>query len=165
MTSGPFELRVVPYDHPDAVALIDQLQQFYLDRYGGTDDTPVDPAEFAPPRGLFFVAYDGSGDASAPVGCAGWRTHAGNPLLRDSDVEIKRMYVVPSARGRGYARRLLDALERTAREAGHKRVVLETGIEQPEAIRFYQRNGYTPIEPFGFHHDDPRVRCFAKELA
>src|SRR5690606_37746993 len=83
VTSGPFELRVVPYDHPDAVALIDQLQQFYLDHYGGTDDTPVDPAEFAPPRGLFFVAYDGSGDASAPVGCAGWRTHAGNPLLRD----------------------------------------------------------------------------------
>lgn len=158
------------YDHPDAVALIADLQRFYHDRYGAGDDTPVDPAEFAPPRGLFMIGYarpdptaepDGS---LSPVACGGWRTHDGNPLLRDTDVEIKRMFVVPAKRGRGLSRRLLDALERTARDSGHKRMVLETGIEQPEALNFYRTSGYTAITPFGYHRNDSRARYFGKEL-
>jgi uracil-DNA glycosylase len=149
------------YDHPDAQRLIDEVQAEYVRRYGGRDATPVDPAEFAPPRGLFLVGYvDGD-----PVVCGGWRSHdADEPLLRDGDAEIKRMYVVPLARGRGLARALLAELERTAAFAGRLRIVLETGTAQPEAIGLYTSSGYTDIPKFGFHRDSPRNVCLGKVI-
>jgi len=137
-------IEVTSYDHPDAVALIAEVQQEYVVRYGGEDDTPVDPAEFAPPRGLFLVAYvDGS-----PAAMGGWRGHG-------ADAELKRMYVAPAFRGRGLARAVLAELERTAAEAGHRRVILETGQEQPEAIALYRSSGYEPVARFGFYADSP----------
>jgi ribosomal protein S18 acetylase RimI-like enzyme len=152
----------VAYHHPDAVVLIDGLQAEYVRRYGGEDSTPVDPAEFAPARGLFLVGYvDG-----APVACGGWRAlDGGRPPLRAGDAEIKRLYVVPLARGRGLARTLLAELERTAMVAGRRRLVLETGTEQPEAIGLYMSSGYIKIEQFGHYRDSPRNRCFGKILA
>lgn len=77
---------------------------------------------------------------------------------------MKRVYVVPDARGRGLARRMLAEVERTAASAGRTRMVLETGLRQPEAIGLYQSAGYHPIAPFGAYRDDPLSRCFAKEL-
>jgi ribosomal protein S18 acetylase RimI-like enzyme len=74
------------------------------------------------------------------------------------------MYVVPEARGRGLARRLLAELEDSARAAGRVRMVLETGTEQPEAIALYLSSGYTPMPGFGVYRDDERSRCFAKRL-
>src|SRR5690606_29632764 len=53
------ELRPTPFDHPDAQRLIAELQDVYRERYGGEDDTPVDPREFAPPGGHFVVGYAG----------------------------------------------------------------------------------------------------------
>jgi GNAT superfamily N-acetyltransferase len=135
---------VTSYDHPDAVALIAEVQQEYVVRYGDQDGTPVDPAEFAPPRGLFLVAYvDGS-----PAACGGWRA-------RETDAELKRMYVTPAFRGRGLARAVLAALERTAAEAGYRRLILETGDRQPEAIALYRSAGYEPVPSFGFYADSP----------
>ncbi|GAB3428817.1 GNAT family N-acetyltransferase [Flindersiella endophytica] len=148
------ELHVVPYDHPDAVRLIAEVQQEYVIRYGGVDRTPTDPAEFAPPEGRFVVGYlDGT-----PVACGGWRV-SGSGIA-----EVKRMYVTPAARGRGYARVLLAELERTIADAGLRRVILETGLAQPEAIGLYTSAGYTPIESFGIHRDSPNSRCFAKAV-
>jgi uracil-DNA glycosylase len=151
----------VAYDHPDAAALIEQVQGEYVRRYGGRDSTPVDPAEFAPPRGLFLVGYlDG-----AAVACGGWRAQDGDePYLLDGDAEIKRMYVAPLARGFGLARALLAELERTAAAAGRRRAVLETGTEQPEAIGLYSSSGYTEITKFGVYRNSLRNRCFGKIL-
>ena len=135
---------VTAYDHPDAVALIAEVQQEYVVRYGDEDLTPVDPAEFAPPRGLFLVGYvDG-----LPAACGGWRAH-------ETDVELKRMYVRPAARGRGLARAVLAELEATALAAGYRRVILETGSKQPEAIALYASSGYEPVPSFGFYADAP----------
>lgn len=147
------ELRVLPYDHPDAVALIAEVQQEYVVRYGGIDRTPTDPAEFAPPQGLFLVGYLDD----VPVACGGWR-------VRGDEAEVKRMYVVPAARGRGFARVVLKELERTIAGAGLRRAILETGLAQPEAIALYTSSGYEPIESFGIHSDSPNSRCFAKPL-
>ena len=171
----PLELSVVGYDHPDAVALIEAVQLVYTERYGGIDATPVDPAEFAPPTGLFLVGYaDG-----APVCCGGWRIHrrvgAHSTLSRpsqhtahlasaDGDAELKRMYVVDQARGRGFARRLLAELERTAAAAGARRMVLETGTRQPEAIGLYRSAGYHPVPGFGVYRCAPGSRYFGKPL-
>jgi ribosomal protein S18 acetylase RimI-like enzyme len=149
------------YDHPDSKKLIDAVQREYVIRYGGEDVTPVAPSEFQPPNGLFLVGYlDGRAVASG-----GWRVHDGDELgLRDGDAEIKRMYIVPEARGKGLARQMLAKLENTAALAGRKRMVLETGTRQPEAIGLYTSSGYTEMAKFGSYRDDPLSRCFAKDL-
>jgi GNAT superfamily N-acetyltransferase len=148
------QLRPAAYDDEVAADLVEQVQQEYVARYGGRDDAPVDPGEFSPPRGLFLVAVlDGTA-----VGCGGWRD------LGDGRAEIKRMFTTPAARGRGVARALLAELERTAAAAGHGRVVLETGLAQPEAMRLYAAAGYDPIEGFGHYAGRPLSRAFGKRL-
>jgi len=149
------ELCTRTYDHPDSVKLIADLQQVFVERYGSQDITPVDPAQFAAPLGYFVVGYlDG-----VPVACGGWRAHS-----EDGAAEIKRMYVADSLRGRGLSRLVLANLEDTAREAGHRQMVLETGMRQPEAIGLYLSSGYERIENFGVYRDHPESRCFGKPL-
>ena len=148
------EIREARYDEPEVRALITLALGDLSERYGGTgDDTPVTPAEFAPPLGRFFVALDDG----RMIGCAGWRTHG-------SDAELKRMFTVRAARGRGIARRLLATVETSARADGRKRVILETGSRQPEAIALYQSAGYRRIEDFGYYKDHSGVLSFARDL-
>ncbi|ANZ38279.1 GNAT family N-acetyltransferase [Lentzea guizhouensis] len=150
------ELCTRAYDHPDSVKLIEDLQQVFVERYGEKDVTPVDPAQFAAPLGYFVVGYlDGS-----PVACGGWRVHQ----ELDGAAEIKRMYVAESLRGRGLSRLVLTNLEDTAREAGHRQMVLETGLRQPEAIGLYLATGYERIANFGVYRDHPESRCYGKPL-
>lgn len=152
-------IEIVPYDHPDAQGLIEEVQQEYVVRYGEEDVTPVQVEDFQPPRGLFLLGYlDGVAIASG-----GWRMRdADEPGFDDGDVELKRMYVVPSARGRGWARVMLAELEGAAVRAGRKRILLETGSRQPEAIALYRSAGYSEIAKFGAYKDDPESECFAK---
>ncbi|MBT2383129.1 GNAT family N-acetyltransferase [Streptomyces sp. ISL-11] len=152
------------YDHPDAVKLTDQVQLEYAERYGEGDLTPMDPAQFVAPRGLYLIAYD---DDGAPVATGGWRSQdAGEEEYADGDAELKRMYVVPGARGRGLARKILAALEDSARGAGRTRMVLETGTMQPEAIALYLSSGYEPAErKFGLYRCADDSRCFTKPLS
>jgi uracil-DNA glycosylase len=151
------QIQVVPYDHPDAVQLISEVQAEYVRRYGGKDSTPTEPDEFAPPRGLFLVGYA----AGVPVACGGWRV---DEWLLPGDAEVKRMYVAPLARGQGLARAILAELERTAAEAGRLRLVLETGLRQPEAIELYTSSGYTEIPKFGVYRNSSGNRCFGKSI-
>jgi len=146
-------IEAVAYDHPDAARLIGEVQQEYVIRYGGVDRSPVGPADFTPPAGLFLVGYAGGGAAV----CGGWRA-------RGADAEIKRMYVAPAARGRGLARRMLAELERTARAAGHRRVILETGGRQPEAVALYRSSGYAEIPAYGYYAGSPHSMHFGKIL-
>jgi GNAT superfamily N-acetyltransferase len=152
----------VPFTHPDAVALVAAVQQEYVQRYGGSDGTPVDPGEFSPPRGWFVVGYAGG----EPVAAGGFRVRSGaeNSLVWDGDAEIKRMYVADHHRGRGFARAVLAELERVALELGCRRMILETGTRQPEAIALYRSAGYVAIAPFGMYREHPGCRCFAKAL-
>lgn len=151
------------FGHPDAVLLNARVQSEYAERYGDEGDvTALTPDMFRPPQGLFLVVYDERG---VPVATGGWRTRdeTGDGHA-DGDAEIKRMYVVPEARGRGLARRVLAALEDDARAAGRSRMVLETGITLPEAISLYRSSGYRPCPRFGPYRFDERSRCFAKPL-
>ncbi|GAB2327538.1 GNAT family N-acetyltransferase [Streptomyces griseoincarnatus] len=157
------EIRPVPYDHPDAVKLDAAVQAEYDIRYGdGGDATPMDPADFRPPNGIYLIAYDALG---VPVASGGWRVQDANEEgNRDGDAELKRMYVVEEMRGRGLARRVLAALEEDARAAGRVRMVLETGTKQPEAIALYTSSGYEPCEKFGYYRFHEDSRCYAKTL-
>jgi GNAT superfamily N-acetyltransferase len=111
------------------------------------------PDQMTPPRGAFFVVHDESG----PVACGGVRVEA------PGDGEIKRMYVVPSARGRGIARFLLGELERTALELGCTRVRLDTRSVLNEARALYASAGYVEVERY---NDNPFAQhWFMKQLA
>jgi GNAT superfamily N-acetyltransferase len=152
--SPDFTVRALAYTDPVVRALEAELQQEYVERYGGVDETPIDPAQFAPPDGLFLVGFVGA----EPVASGGFRRHD------DDAAEIKRMYVVEDRRGVGYARRLLAELETRVAFAGYRRIVLETGLRQPEAIALYESSGYRPIPDFGFHAGMKLVRSFGREL-
>lgn len=153
----------VGYDHPDAMKLNDAVQEEYAIRYDSEGDlTPLDPSMFVPPRGLYLLAYD---EEDRPVATGAWRAQDRNEeQYSDGDAEIKRMYVVPEARGLGLARRILAELETDARAAGRVRMVLETGIQQPEAIRLYETSGYEPTSKFGVYRFTDDSRCYAKAL-
>ncbi len=117
----------------------------------------LDADEVAEGRGGFFIAYL----AGEAVGCGAVRR------AEPGVAEIKRMYVAPAARGRGVGRLILVALEEEARRLGARRLLLETGPRQPEAIALYERAGFTHIPLYGEYvhtpHPDLSV-CMAKDL-
>jgi GNAT superfamily N-acetyltransferase len=149
------EIRPARFADPAVQALVKEVLADLGERYGSSsgDDTPVALTDFDPPAGAFFTAAAGE----HLVGCAGWRVHG-------SDAELKRMYTAPAARGRGLARRMLGVIEDSARSAGLKRVILETGNKQPEAVGLYESAGYERIEDFGYYKDYPDVLSYAKVL-
>jgi len=152
---GALDLREEPYDGPAAAGLVAEVQAEYVTRYGGPDEGPIEAGEFSAPHGVFIVGYlDGE-----PVAMGGLRRHD-----RDGEVEVKRMYVAPHARGRGLSRIVLAELERRALTLGARRIVLETGLHQPEAIRLYETSGYRSIAGYGHYKDAPLSRSFAKVL-
>ena len=151
----------VGFGHPDALLLIEAVQEEYVARYGGRDDTPLDPLMFEPPAGSFYVGYLDD----VPVVSGAWRRRGDVEAFGTTvTAEVKRMYVAQSARGLGLARAMLAHLERTAAEGGAEAMVLETGTAQPEAIALYESSGYVVVENFGRYKDEPKVRSFAKAL-
>ncbi|MBI3743949.1 MAG: GNAT family N-acetyltransferase [Chloroflexi bacterium] len=140
-----------------AAALISALNAELTERYPEPGDRSfrLDTEEVAPGRGAFFLAYV---DSKA-IGCGAIRR------LTELEAEIKRMYVAPELRGRGIGRKLLDALESEARALGVRRLVLETGERQPEAIALYQHAGFGFIPLFGEYIGKAISVCMGKELA
>ncbi len=148
-------LRLVPtrYDDPAVADLVAQVQQVYVARYGGPDETPMRVEQFTPPHGYFVLVYLGG----SPVAMGGWRLRTGPDAARlpgDRPAEVKRMFVRSRLRGRGLARRVLADLESTARAAGVDWLVLETGDRQPEAIGLYRSEGFEDVVPFGVYAEE-----------
>ncbi len=96
------------------------------------------PAELSPPGGRFIVGYEDE----TPVCCGGVKR------LPNGACEIKKMYVIPEARGRGVARALLHALEAEARALGYEIARLDTGPKQPHARALYESEGYVAVANF-----------------
>jgi GNAT superfamily N-acetyltransferase len=132
-------------------ALLDELRSLY----DAEDDDAPSPDDLAPPKGMFWVALrDG-----APVGCGGIKHFA------EGIGEVKRMYVVPSARRTGVARAVLGHVEAEGRRRGYRELRLETGVKQPEAITLYQSAGFELIPCWDTYANAPLSRCLAKSLA
>lgn len=74
------------------------------------------------------------------------------------------MFIRRPHRGRGLARELLTQVEEEARGLGFTRMMMETGLAQPEAIGLYESSGYQRIPGFGHYRESPQNRCYAKEL-
>jgi GNAT superfamily N-acetyltransferase len=154
-----------PYDGPVAHALVQDLLRDLKDRYEEEDDPEEDeaylaevtPAMVERPVGVFLVAWV----HGEPLSCGALK-----PLDDDPTVgEIKRMYTRPDGRRQGLGRRILACLEATAVTLGYRRLQLETGVPQPEALALYERTGWHRITPYGHYRDSPHSVCFAKELS
>jgi putative acetyltransferase len=93
---------------------------------------------------------------SEAIGCGCIKKYSENVA------EIKRMYVKPTARGKGIAIMIVDELERWAKELGFTKAVLETGVKQPEAIRLYEKLGYFNTEKYGPYVEMEMSVCMSK---
>jgi putative acetyltransferase len=97
------------------------------------------------PEVLFLVARDAEGKALA----------TGALVLHGDWAEIKRMWVEQAARGRGVARRVLDALIAEAGNAGVEMLCLETGVASHAALALYEKAGFKHRGPFANYPPDP----------
>lgn len=148
------KIEQVEWEHPASVTLRRAQREEIEIRYGTPDSEPG-PAPTGDDIVAFYVAFS---DDGLPLGCGGLRT------VNDSEGEVKRMFVTPSSRGTGTASAILERLEAAARDRGWIRLLLETGDQQPDAIRFYTREGYERVANFGYYAGNDASLCFAKEL-
>ena len=151
------ELRQVDPESPDAQrclrAYVAELNRRAPERgFDPRTGATAEPHEVRPPNGAFVVLYL----RGEPIGCGAVKHHPADVT------DIKRMWVAESARGLGLGRRLLEHLERIAREHGSSEAHLETGDVLPEAIALYRSAGYVEVPPF---NDEPFAdRWFSKPL-
>lgn len=101
-----------------------------------------------------FDAYSGSRrsyfvceDADKIVGGGGIAPLEGG----DEDVcELKKMYFLPEARGKGWGSKILDACLQSAKAAGFKYCYLETFNTMKGAMKLYEKKGFARIDgPMG----------------
>lgn len=139
-----------PLESEVAQALITALNTELTARYPepGSTHFHLDAADVGPGHGIFVVVrYHG-----LPIGCGALRRVREPSAIREVGVnagELKRMYIAPEVRGKGFGRALLERLEAEARALGLARLVLETGIRQAEAQALYERAGFSVIPPYG----------------
>ena len=121
---------------PSVAQLLVAAEMHLTELYGPTD--PIVRSLLEPPDGGYLVGWhDG-----LPIAGGGFTRH--DP----SSAEIRRMFVISTARSSGIARRLLAAIEDEARRAGYRRVILDTGAKQPHAEALYRSAGYSEIENY-----------------
>jgi putative acetyltransferase len=151
------EIRRSTLASPDAARLIAALNAELTATFPepGATHFSLTGAQVESGDGAFVVAYL---DEQA-VGCGAVRR------IDQATAELKRMYVAPSARGRGIGRALVQELERQAKALGVTKVVLETGTRLAPAIKLYEGMGYTPIPLFGEYLLSPQTSlCLGKSL-
>ena len=137
----------VGHDDPRVQGLLDGLLEEYTERYGAEGAAnelaryPV--SEFAAPRGRIVLAeLDGgivAGGALRPYDPSGEE--------HPDTAEFKRIWTSARHRRLGLGRRIMSALENTARSTGYRDIILFTGPNQPEAVAFYERIGYRRLDP------------------
>ena len=98
------------------------------------------PGAYAPPHGGLFLAKAADG---TPLGSGAFRA-----MKAGEGCEMKRVYVAPAARGLGLGIAMVEALFEAARQAGHRRMVLDTLPSMVEAHQLYAKLGFEPIVPY-----------------
>jgi len=139
--------------HPDFISLVRLLDADLAKRNGEDNDfyaqfNKIDLIKHV----VVFYKHDEA------VGCGAFKEY--NP----QSVEIKRMYVRPEFRGQQIGAQILKALEQWAAELNYSACVLETGKTNPEAIRLYQREGYTLIPNYGQYIGVANSLCMKREI-
>jgi putative acetyltransferase len=149
-------------DHPQVIALLDGLDRYLATLYPPEANHILDVQALLAPEVHFLVAEQGG----ELVGCGAFRRMPG-----DGDTggrpygEIKRMMTAPAARGQGIGRALMHALEAQLHAEGLGLALLETGEDQVEAVRLYERCGYRRRGAFGGYPDNGLSLFYEKSLA
>jgi GNAT superfamily N-acetyltransferase len=149
--TDPIQIALADPASPQAQAC---LTEYFaeLDRrfpQGFDPGPPADPATYRPPQGAFLLATR----HSTPLGCV---------ALSVPDHEVKRLWIAPTARGQGLARRLMHAIEDHARAMGLAQLRLDSNASLTEAITLYTSTGWTPVPRY---NDNPYAQAwFAKPL-
>lgn len=140
-----------------AAALMTAQQRELRALYGDTDERtePFSPTMLAG-EGSVLLGVEEGGELLACGALKRW--DAGT-------AEIKRMYTVPEARGRGLGKAVLLGLMGRGRALGYARLVLETGDLQEAAIRLYEAQDFTRIPNFGHYEGIENSLCYALELS
>ena len=141
-------------DSSEAVNLIAELEKYLQPLYPPSSQHGLSIEELIEEGVDFFILWE-QGKAAA---CGGVKN------VHGEYGEIKRLYVRPQFRGKGYGRRMLAYLEETAVKQGLYLLRLETGILQPEAIALYEKTGYRRIDPFGEYELDPLSVYYGKNI-
>jgi DNA-binding MarR family transcriptional regulator len=156
ITASLVELKVADPAGADAqgclrayVAEVERRSGMHFDPAKGTS---AEPHELRAPAGAFVIAYL----HDDPIGCGAVKHHGG-----DGPSDVKRMWVAESARGFGVGRRLLERLERLAREHGAPAVRLDTNKSLVEAIAMYRSSGYVEVPRF---NDEPLAHHWFEKL-
>ena len=84
--------------------------------------------------------------------------------FNEDALEVKRMYVLPEARGKGFAQKILLDLENWTKELGYKNCILETGKRQVDAVQFYHKCNYKVIPNYGQYANMENSVCFSKSI-
>jgi putative acetyltransferase len=148
-----FTLKLTDNSDKDFIALTRQLDNDLDNRYGEVQNIynkfnkliDVDKV---------IVAYS----SEIPAGCGSYKKY------NTETVEIKRMFVKPEFRGTGVAKLIYDELEKLAFDAGYTKAILETGVKQMEAIRFYTKLGYSVIDNYEQYIGLENSVCMGKDL-
>jgi GNAT superfamily N-acetyltransferase len=152
-STGMVTTRRTNSNDPAFLALVAELDKDLRGRYEERQDV-YDQYNKVPNLSTVVVAYQGD----TPVGCGCFKPYD------DVSVEIKRMFVAPASRGTGVAAAILRELEQWAKELGYGKAVLETGILQHEAIRFYQREGFSITGNYGQYIGMETSICMNKKF-
>ena len=139
---------------PDFRLLITLLDKELDERYGELMQSTYDQHNYIIDIDTVVVAYSDD----IPAGCACFKKYD------DTSVEIKRMFVKTTERGKGIAYKILSELEFWAKENGFTHTILETGDKQHEAIALYQKLGYAITANYGQYEDLATSICMRKEL-
>ena len=137
-------IEIIRADPREFISFLQASDDYASSLYPAESNHMLDVETLLRPEMNFFGVLVGG----VVKGCGGFWAH-------EDYVEIKRVWIDPSARGLGLSRKLMTVLEDEARTLGLKVARLETGISQPEALGLYHALGYVERGPFGDYKLDP----------
>jgi putative acetyltransferase len=161
MSSAEILIRPERPDHPQVRAMLAELDAYLASLYEPEANHILDVDALLAPEIDFLVAER----AGQLIGCGASRRMPGEAdTSGEAYGEIKRMFVAPAARGLRIGQQLLGTLEQRLRAADLTLALLETGSDQHEAVRLYERGGYSLRGAFGGYPDNGLSLFYEKRL-
>ncbi|MEE1248941.1 MAG: GNAT family N-acetyltransferase [Lachnospiraceae bacterium] len=146
------EVKKAQMDSLDAKELIQELNQVLTEITGDDGTANFKASDVQKEKSTFFIVYVDE----KPYGCGALRK------ISDDVAEIKRVYARKNKLGIGSI--VVQSLENAAASFGYKKILMETRVQNQNAIHFYEKNGYTHCENFGKYVGKENAYCFMKCL-
>lgn len=146
-------IRIVNHQNPDFITLSKLLDKELTIRYPLTQDDNIPHNQLNIDDKIFILYIE-----NYPIACGALKIHTNHT------VEMKRVFIKTEYRQMGYSKLLVDYIEQWVIKNEYKQIILETGIMQPEAIKFYKKYKYKIITNYGPYKDNKNSICMEKLL-